>query len=121
MGLADYDALHGIDWAELAMDGAMSTAPLGGKTVGKTPTDRGKTSTKRRVLPDGGGVPIGLAVEGANCHDFKMTRDTIESLPVKRPQPTPDIPQRRGLDQGDDSEAVRALLAEFGFTALIRA
>ena len=31
MGLAAYDALQGMDWAWLAMDSAMTTAPLGGK------------------------------------------------------------------------------------------
>jgi hypothetical protein len=121
MGLADYNALHGINWEWLAMDGAMTKAPLGGKKVGKNPTDRGKTGTKRRVLTDGGGVPIDLAVEGANCNDFKMTRETIESIPVKRPQPTPNTPQGMGLDKGYDDEEVCALLAEFGFTAHIRA
>jgi hypothetical protein len=30
IGLAEYDALHGIDWAWISMDGAMSKAPLGG-------------------------------------------------------------------------------------------
>jgi hypothetical protein len=89
--------------------------------VGKNPTDRGKTGTKRSVLTDGGGVPIGLAVEGANRNDFSMTRETIESIPVKRPQSTPDTPQGMCLAKGDDYEAVRALLAEFGFTAHIRA
>jgi putative transposase len=66
-------------------------------------------------------VPIGLAVEGANRQDFKMTRETLESLPVKRPQPTPDTPQGMCLDQGDDDKEVRALLTEFGCTAPIRA
>jgi putative transposase len=93
---------------------------LGGKKVGKNPTDRGKTGTKRRVLTDGGGVPIGLAVEGANRNDFKMTRETIESIPVKRPQPTPNTPQGMCLDKGYDYGEVCALLAEFGFTAHIR-
>jgi hypothetical protein len=120
MSLADDDALHGIDWEWLAMDGAMTQAPLGGKKVGKNPTDRGKTGTKRRVLTDGG-VPIGLAVEGANRNDFKMTRETIKSIPVKRPQPTPDTPQGMCLDKGYDDEEVYALLAEFGFTAHSRA
>ena len=89
--------------------------------MGQNPTDRGKTGTKRRVLTDGGGVPIGLAVEGANRHDFKMTRETPESIPVKRPQPTPDTPQGMCRDQGDDDEEVRALRAEVGFTAHSRA
>jgi hypothetical protein len=29
--LQDYDALHGIQWEWLAMDGAMTKAPLGGE------------------------------------------------------------------------------------------
>src|SRR5919109_3801343 len=86
LGLADDDALHGIDWEWLAMAGAMPKAPLGGEKGGQNPTPRGKPGPKRSVLADGGGVPIGLAMEGANRHDVKMTRETIESSPVKRPQ-----------------------------------
>jgi transposase len=89
--------------------------------VGKNPTDRGKIGAKRRVLTEGGGVPIGLAVEGANRNDCKMVRETIESIPVKRPAPTPATPQGMCLDKGDDDDEVRELLAEFGFTAHIRA
>jgi len=89
--------------------------------VGKHPTDRGKMGAKRSLLTEGGGVPIGLAVEGANRHDVKMVRETIESIPVKRPAPTPATPQGMGLDKGYDSDEVRDLLAEFGFTAHIRA
>jgi putative transposase len=89
--------------------------------VGKHPTDRGKIGAKRSLLTEGGGVPIGLAVEGANRHDFKMVRETIESIPVKRPAPTPATPQGMCLDKGYDYDEVRDLLAEFGFTAHIRA
>jgi transposase len=89
--------------------------------VGKNPTDRGKIGAKRSLLTEGGGVPIGLAVEGANRHDCKMVRETIASLPVKRPAPTPATPQGMCLDKGYDSDEVRDLLAEFGFTAHIRA
>ena len=99
-GLVDYDALQGLAWEWLAMDGAMTQAPLGGKKVGKNPTDRGKIGTKRRVLTDGHGVPIGLAVDGANRHDFKLTRETIASIAVERPDPTPEVPQGMGLDKG---------------------
>src|SRR5262245_16648847 len=34
-GLVAYDALQGIDWAWLAMDGAMTKAPLGGEKGGQ--------------------------------------------------------------------------------------
>ena len=68
-------------------------APLGGEKVGKNPTERGKSGTKRRVLTDGHGVPIGLAVDGAQRHDCKRTRETMASIAVERPEPTPEAPQ----------------------------
>lgn len=93
---------------------------MGGKTVGKHPTDRGKIGTKRRVRTDGGGGPIGLAVAGANRHDCKMVAETLTSIPVERPAPTLEPPQGLCLDTGDDDDKVRALLAELGCTAHIR-
>jgi len=89
--------------------------------VGRNPTARGTIGTKRSVLTEGGGVPIGLAVEGAHRHDFKMVRETLRSIPIARPTPTPQQPQGMCLDQGDDADEVRELLAEFGCTAPIRA
>jgi putative transposase len=89
--------------------------------VGKNPTDRGKSGTKRSILTDGSGVPIGLAVDGANRNDFKMARATIASIAAERPDPTPDAPQGLCLDKGYDYDEVRDLLDEFGFTAHIRA
>jgi putative transposase len=89
--------------------------------VGQNPTDRGKIGTQRSLLTDGGGVPVGLAVEGANRHDCKLARQTLKSIPVQRPEPTAEHPQGVCLDKGYDDDEVRDLLAEFGFTAHIRA
>lgn len=75
---------------------------------------------KRSLLTDGHGVPVGLAVEGANRHDMKLVRATLESLIGARPEPTEDAPQGMCLDKGYDYDEVRALLTEFGFTAHIR-
>ena len=38
--LKEYDALKGIQWEWLTMDGAMTKAPLGGEKTGPNPTDR---------------------------------------------------------------------------------
>ena len=89
--------------------------------MGKHPTDRGQIGTNRSGLTDGGGIPSGLAVEGAHRHDFKIARETLASIPIARPEPTPARPQGRCLDKGDDFDEVRDLLAEFGVTAHIRA
>jgi transposase len=60
-------------------------------------------------------------VAGANRNDFKMARATIESIPLARPDPNDATPQGMCLDKGYDYDEIRALLAEFGFTAHIRA
>jgi putative transposase len=52
---------------------------------------------------------------------MKLVRETITSLPVERPEPTPEQPQHICLDKGYDYDEVRATLLEFGFTAHIRA
>lgn len=41
-GLAEYDALKGIDWSWLAADGAMTKAPLGGGNRGAEPDRPGQ-------------------------------------------------------------------------------
>ena len=76
---------------------------------------------KRSLLVEGGGIPIGVAVDGANRNDFKMARQTIEGIAIKRPKPTKKKPQGMCLDKGYDYDEVRELLKEFGFTAHIRA
>ncbi len=66
-------------------------------------------------------MPIGLAVDGANRVDFKMVRETIQSIPLERPAPAPEKPQGMSMDKGYDFDEVRELVAAFGFTAHIRA
>jgi putative transposase len=71
-------------------------------------------------LTEGHGVPIGLAVDGANRNDMKLVRTTIEGIIVERPEPTEEQPQGMCMDKGYDYQEVRDTLAEFGFTAHIR-
>ena len=91
-----------------------------GKKIGPNPTDRAKDGVKRSLLTEADGVPIGLAVDGANRNDFKMMKATLESIPVKRPTPTRNRPQGMCLDKGYDYQEARALADEFGYTAHIR-
>jgi putative transposase len=58
---------------------------------------------------------------GANRHDMKLVKQTVNSLVVKRPRPTKKRPQGMCLDKGYDYAEVRDTLKEFGFTAHIRA
>ncbi len=92
---------------------------MGGKT-GKNPTDRAKSGTKRSLLTEANGVPVGMAVAGANVNDFKLVRETVESIPTKRPRPSLHRPQNLCLDKGYDYDEVHDLAGEFWFTAHIR-
>lgn len=71
-------------------------------------------------MTEGHGIPIGLAVDGANRHDMKLVRDTLENIVVERPEPTEEKPQGMCLDKGYDYQEVRDILIEFGFAAHIR-
>jgi putative transposase len=119
VALFEYDELQGIQWTWQAMDGAMAKAPLGGEATGKNPTDRAKLGTKRSVLTDGAGVPLGVVVSGAHTPDMKLVETTLESIPVARPPPTAGEPQNMCLDKGYDFPEVRALVDEYGYTAHI--
>jgi putative transposase len=61
-----------------------------------------------------------MAIDGANRHDMKMTRETIESIVIKKPRATKKKPQGICLDKGYDFDEVRGIVKEFGFTAHIR-
>ena len=71
-------------------------------------------------MTEASGVPVGLAVDGANRHDMKLVEATLESIPVKRPKPTKKEPQGLCLDKGYDYDEVRELAEEFAYTAHIR-
>ena len=57
--------------------------PLEEKSTGPNPTDRAKSGTKRSILVDGKGVPLGVSVDGANRHDMKMSKATIQSIVIQ--------------------------------------
>ena len=109
-GLLEYDELEGIEWEWQAIDGAMTKAPLGRGATGKNPTDRAKMGTKRSMLTDGAGIPLAVALEGANRHDSRLLVATLDGLVVARPAPEgeEDSPEQHlCLDAAYDSEPVR--------------
>ena len=110
-GLLEYEELEGIEWEWQAIDGVMSKAPLGKGATGKNPTDRAKIGTKRSMLPDGAGIPLAVAVEGANRHDAKLLVATVDGLVIARPAAEGEEPdsyqQHLCLDAAYDSEEVR--------------
>src|SRR5260370_30276203 len=77
-GLAEFDAVVGIDWEWQRLDGVMTKAPFGRAATaeaegsGHNPTDRGKHGTKRSTLSEGQGLPLAVGVGGADGRDLKV-------------------------------------------------
>jgi len=67
------------------------------------------------VLVEASGVPVGIAVDGANRNDMKLVRETLESIPVERPEPTPKQPQGMCMDKGYDYDEVRGMYSTASF------
>jgi putative transposase len=52
-GLLAYDELQGLDWTWLSMDGVMTKAPLGGKTMRRQPHRPGQTRRQAVAIDRG--------------------------------------------------------------------
>ena len=66
----------------------MTKPPWGGEATGPNPTERGKCGTKRHVLTEGSGLPVSVAVTGANRHDKIQVEAVLDAMPILSPLPT---------------------------------
>jgi putative transposase len=76
----------------------------GGKKTGPNPTDRGKMGTKKSMIVDGEGGPLGVVIAGANVLERRLLKETIEAIVVERPEATAEDPQHMCLDKGYDNQ-----------------
>jgi putative transposase len=83
-GLLEYNTDIGLDFEWQSLDGCITKAPLGGEATVPNPTDRGKSGTKRHLLTEVAGMPIGLAVT-ASRHDKTQVEAVLESMPLLPP------------------------------------
>ncbi len=91
----------------------------GGKKTGKNPTDRGKKGTKKSLLTDGEGGPLGVVIAGANVVEQKLLAATIEAIVVERPDPSEER-QNLCLDKGYDNPNGEGAAVEAGCWPHIR-
>ena len=75
---------------------------------------------KRSLLTDGRGIPIGLAVAGANRHDSKLVRETLDSIPIRRTNPSRRRPQRLFMDAGYIGKYVDKTVQEYGYIPMVQ-
>lgn len=111
--LQAYDRVVGLDLAHLTVDGCITKAPCGGEAAGKSPVDRGKQGTKRSVLTEATGIPLGCVAAPANRPDSPLLRPTLgEAEPVRggpgvRASRGHHRPPRRRVRQRQDPRAAR--------------
>ncbi len=115
--LEAYDRIVGLELENLTVDGCIVKAPCGGEMAGKSPVDRGKQGTKRSLLTDGAGIPLGCVSAPANRHDSPLLRPTLEKLARFGLALPEQITVH--LDAGYDSAVTRALLDELGCHGVI--
>jgi putative transposase len=113
------DDLGAVDWKWQAADGMLGKARFGGDQVGKNPTDRGKPGTKKSLVVEGDGGPLGVVIAGANVVDQQLLAATIEAIVVERPDPK-KIEQHMSLDKGYDNPTGHEVVAKSEYVGHIR-
>ncbi|WP_157463819.1 IS5 family transposase [Deinococcus pimensis] len=116
-GLASKNA---IDWSRASVDSASVRALSRGDLTGPNPTDRGRPETKRHLVVDGQGVPLGLVLSGANRHDsacFEAALDAIPGIRSGRPGRPRRRPDKVHGDKAYDLRRCRRACLERGIAA----
>lgn len=116
-----YDQIVGLDLSDLTVDGCIVKAPCGGEAAGRSPVDRGKQGTKRSLLVEGTGIPLGCVIAGAHRNDSPLLRPTLENLARFDQGLGFGLPEdvTVHLDAGYDSAKTRDLLTELGCRGVI--
>jgi putative transposase len=99
-----------------ALDAALVKAPLGGEKTGKNPTDRGKLGSKKSMIVDQKGAPLGIAIGAANTHDSKLVKPTLKSFDGSFKKETLKI---MAADRAYDAATVKNDLRKMKFIPLI--
>src|SRR5207237_2922862 len=80
--------VRGVGRAGVALAGGRrgdGEGALRRRKKGPNPTDRAKPGTKKSVVVDADGGPLGAVIAGANVHDTKLLADTLDAIVLERP------------------------------------
>ena len=116
---AECQELGAVLWEWQAADGVMGKSRFDGDKRGPDPTDRAKMGTKKHLLVEQRGGPLGLVVEAANVNDHKLLEETIEAVVIERPDPE-DVAQHLCLDKAYDNKASDGVCENAGYVPHIR-
>ena len=117
--LSECEELGAVDWRWQAADALMNKSRFTGEHRGPNPTDRAKPGTKKSLIVERSGGPLGIEIAAANVNDMKLLKTTIEAIVVPRPDPALS-PQHLLLDKGYDNPTGHGVAAAAGYIAHIR-
>src|ERR1035441_4377853 len=122
-----YDRLIGLQLEDIVVDGCITKAPCGGEMAGRSPVDRGKQGTKRSIVVDGAGIPLGVVQAPANRNDSPLLASTLDTLADRAlPPGETTVHLDRGYDSGKtrtelDRRGLASCIAKVGKPAPLRA
>lgn len=111
-----------LDWSRASLDSASIRARGGGDYTGPSPTGRGRPGTKRHLIVDRNGIPLGVLLSGANVHDSRVFEWLVEAIPpvrrnrAGRPR---QRPEKVHADKAYDILRCRAYLRQRGIKSRI--
>lgn len=113
------DGLDAVLWEWQAADGVMGKSRFDGDKRGPNPTDRAKMGTKKHLIVEQAGGPLGVVIDGANVNDHKLLEGTIEEIVIERPDPE-EVIQHLCLDKAYDNKASDEVCEHAGYVPHIR-
>lgn len=92
-----------------------------GAHTGPNPVDRGKNGSKLHLLTDASGLPLAVALSGANTHDSNALASLVQAIPAVRSRrgPRRRKPAKLHADKGYDYDHLRQWLRERNITPRI--
>jgi transposase len=106
-----FDKVIGLRLGDVAADGSLHKAPVGGEGTGKSPVDRSKLGWKWSIVTDLSGIPFGWTADGANRNDSVLLEPTLDDANARG---WLDQVTTIWLDRGYDSDATRKRLVTAG-------
>jgi putative transposase len=116
---SECEELGAVLWEWQAADGVMGKSRFDGAGRGPNPTDRAKMGTKKHLLVEQDGGPLGVVIDGANVNDHKLLQATIEAIVIERPDPE-EVIQHLCLDKAYDNRPTREVCERADYLPHIR-
>ena len=112
--------LGGVEWEWQAAACVMGKARFGGIQSAPTSRTGPRQAASGVSYVDGSGGPLSVVVAGANVHDTRLLRQTLDDIVVARPGGLGKDTENLCLDKGYDNPTGRAAATDRGYRAHIR-